>query len=163
MITHWHAECWRSSDRARKLKLTFLLTHFVSFPLFLQVRSRTGARGTAATGASPVRTSWRVTTGSTRAPNPSSAPSARAPSPDPTTWPCTWRDTRTSGVFRRSYEKKKKKNTHTKKHTSTVLTHIKHLLYNNYIATSCLTQSDSHWQHSSSRRCCRVLENGTMA
>ena len=85
------------------------------------MRSRTGARGTAATGASPVRTSWHVTTGSTRAPNPSSAPSARAPSPDPTTWPCTWRDTRTSSVFRRgdkkhTKKKKKKKRKETHKH-----------------------------------------------
>lgn len=56
----------------------------------LQVKSRTAASGRSASGDSRVRTSWRGTTASTRAPSPSSAPCASAPSRAATTSRCTW-------------------------------------------------------------------------
>uniref|UniRef100_A0A8C3TYY0 Uncharacterized protein n=1 Tax=Catharus ustulatus TaxID=91951 RepID=A0A8C3TYY0_CATUS len=53
------------------------------------VRSPTNARGKAAPGSSPARTSSPGTSASTRASNPSAARTATAASPAPTTWPCT--------------------------------------------------------------------------
>lgn len=60
-----------------------------------RVRSPTSAPGRAATGGLRGRTSWPATTGSTRVPSRSSAGCATAASPAPTTWRCTWSDTRT--------------------------------------------------------------------
>uniref|UniRef100_A0A8C5UDE8 Uncharacterized protein n=1 Tax=Malurus cyaneus samueli TaxID=2593467 RepID=A0A8C5UDE8_9PASS len=54
-----------------------------------QVRSPTNARGKAAPGSSPARTSSPDTSASTRASNPSAARTVTAASPAPTTWPCT--------------------------------------------------------------------------
>ena len=59
----------------------------------LQGKSRTSVPGKAAAGNLPAQTSWRVTTASTRDKNPTSACCVRGPSPAPTTWLCTWRDT----------------------------------------------------------------------
>uniref|UniRef100_A0A8C5UGM2 Uncharacterized protein n=1 Tax=Malurus cyaneus samueli TaxID=2593467 RepID=A0A8C5UGM2_9PASS len=53
------------------------------------VRSPTNARGKAAPGSSPARTSSPDTSASTRASNPSAARTVTAASPAPTTWPCT--------------------------------------------------------------------------
>lgn len=107
--------CWTLCEQFSSVLQS--CTHSDSlFSPVLQVRSRTGARGTAATGALLVQMSWRVITGSTRVPNLSSAPSAHVPFPDPTTSPCTWRDTRTSV------------STHNK-HTSTVSTHMKYSFF----------------------------------
>lgn len=77
-----------SSGGSMCLTLTYLFVHCV------QVRSRTGARGKAATGGSHVPMSWRVTSGSTPEPNPSSAPCAAAASLAPIISPCIWRGTR---------------------------------------------------------------------
>uniref|UniRef100_A0A8C3P1P9 Uncharacterized protein n=1 Tax=Cyanoderma ruficeps TaxID=181631 RepID=A0A8C3P1P9_9PASS len=51
--------------------------------------SPTNARGKAAPGSSPARTSSPGTSASTRASNPSAARTVTAASPAPTTWPCT--------------------------------------------------------------------------
>lgn len=87
------------------------LSAFSFFPV--QVRSRTGVHGTAVTGALHAQTSWRAIIGSTQAPNPSSVSSAHAPFPDPTTSPCTWRDTRTSSILTHTCTHKVYKNTST--------------------------------------------------
>uniref|UniRef100_A0A8C6XSH7 Uncharacterized protein n=1 Tax=Naja naja TaxID=35670 RepID=A0A8C6XSH7_NAJNA len=58
------------------------------FPWF-QVRSPTGAPGTAVTGALPAQMSSPDTTASTLEPSPSSAWPADAASPAQTTWLCT--------------------------------------------------------------------------
>lgn len=54
-----------------------------------QVRSLTTATGTAAAGSSRAQTSLPATTASTQVTGRSSATCATAPSPGPTTWPCT--------------------------------------------------------------------------
>lgn len=57
---------------------------------FRQVRNRTAAIGPSVSGVSPDRTSSPVTTGNTRALNPSAARSASAASPAPIISPSTW-------------------------------------------------------------------------
>lgn len=64
-----------------------------------QVKSHTSVPGKAAHGASPVRTSWRGTSASTPASNPSAALTATEAFPAPTTWRFTdgvtsWCETR---------------------------------------------------------------------
>lgn len=66
----------------------------VSGRVLFQARSRTNAPGRVAIGALPVPMSWRATSGSTRGLSHFSVPCAAGASPDLTTWPCTWRDTR---------------------------------------------------------------------
>ena len=61
----------------------------VLVPFNLQVRNLTSALGRAVSGDSPARTNWPVTTANTQAPSRSSASTANAVSPAPTTWPST--------------------------------------------------------------------------
>lgn len=156
-VIDFRGSCHLKRNSAQFRSVFQSVTHsdlFVSPPTsphtVLQVRSHTGARGTAAIGASLVRMSWRVITGSTRAPNPSSAPSARVPFPDPTTSPCTWKDTRTSSVCAHAHIT----------HTSTVLTHTKHSLLSptTTLLQAARCRATFHCHHSSSWCCYHVLE-----
>lgn len=65
-----------------------------------QAKSRTSARGKAASGGSPAPTSWRGTTASTPARSRSAAATASAASPAPTTWRCTPSATRSPPSLR---------------------------------------------------------------